>query len=139
MKYIEIINELRNKYAHRKISKEDLFDLYKKIYSNDNVKTFENMIGLLKQYEIIIDYSNSYYMIMEKALYRIKDEEDLIKINKIISKEYKNIKTIVWVYSTLYNEQLYYSWNWKICDRINTYIIKGKINEKIYYSYREYV
>lgn len=96
MKYIEIINELRNKYIHGKISKEDLFDLYKKIYSNDNIKTFENMIGLLKKYEIITDYSNLYYMIMKKGLYRIKDEENLIKINKIISKEYKNIKTIVW-------------------------------------------
>ena len=96
MKYIEITNELRNKYVHGKISKEDLFDLYKKIYSNDNIKTFENMIGLLKKYEVITDYSNLYYMIMKKDLYRIKDEENLIKINKIISKEYKNIKTIVW-------------------------------------------
>ena len=56
MKYIEMINELRNKYVHGLISKENLFDLYKKTYSNDNIKTFENMIGLLKQYEIITDY-----------------------------------------------------------------------------------
>lgn len=96
MKYTEIVKELRNKYVHGKISKEELFDLYKKTYSNDNIKTFENMVSLLKKYEIITDYSNLYYMIMEKALYRIKDEGDIIKINKIISKEYKNIKTIVW-------------------------------------------
>lgn len=96
MKYIEIINELRNKYVHGKISKKELFKLYKKTYSNDNIKTFENMISLLKQYEIITDYSDLDYMIMEKSLYKIKDEEDLIKINKIISKEYKNIKTVVW-------------------------------------------
>lgn len=96
MKYIEMINELRNKYVHGLISKKDLFDLYKKTYSNDNIKTFENMIGLLKQYEIITDYSNEYYAIIEKALYRIKEQEELKKINNIILKEYKDIKTIVW-------------------------------------------
>jgi len=96
MKYMEMINELRNEYVHGLISKEDLFNLYKKTYSNDNNKTFENMIGLLKQYEIITDYSNEYYAIMEKALYRIKEQEELKKINNIILKEYKDIKTIVW-------------------------------------------
>lgn len=96
MKYIEMINELRNKYVHGLISKDDLFDLYKKIYSNDNIKTFENMIGLLKQYEIITNYSNEYYTIIEKALYRIKEQEELKKINNIILKRYKDIKTIVW-------------------------------------------
>ena len=96
MKYMEMIKELRNEYVHGLISKEDLFDLYKKIYSNDNNKTFENMIGLLKQYEIITDYSNEYYVIMEKALYRIKEQEELKKIYNIILKEYKDIKTIVW-------------------------------------------
>lgn len=96
MKYIEMINELRNKYVHGLISKENLFDLYKKTYSNDNIKTFENMIGLLKQYEIITDYSNEYYAIMEKTLYRIKEQEELKKIYNIILKEYKDIKTIVW-------------------------------------------
>lgn len=101
MKYMEIINELKNKYTYGKISKEELFDLYKKTYSNDNVKTFENMISLLKQYEVITDYSNLYYMIMEKSLYKIQEKEDLLKINKLISKEYKNIKTIVWNTSIL--------------------------------------
>ena len=96
MKYVEIINELRNKYVHEMIPKEELFDLYKRIYSNDNIKTFENMISLLKQYEIITDYSNEYYMIIEKASYRIKEQEELKKINNLILKEYKNIKTIVW-------------------------------------------
>ncbi len=96
MKYMEMINILRNEYVHGLISKEDLFDLYKKIYSNDNIKTFENMIGLLKQYEIITDYSNEYYAIMENALYRIKEQEELKKINNIILKKYKDIKTIVW-------------------------------------------
>ena len=96
MKYMEMINELRNEYVHGLISKEDIFNLYKKTYSNDNNKTFENMIGLLKQYEIITDYSNEYYAIMEKALYRIKEQEELKKINNIILKEYKDIKTIVW-------------------------------------------
>ena len=96
MKYIEMINKLRNKYVHGLISKDDLFDLYKKIYSNDNIKTFENMIGLLKQYEIITNYSNEYYTIIEKALYRIKEQEELKKINNIILKRYKDIKTIVW-------------------------------------------
>lgn len=96
MKYMEMIKELRNEYVHGLISKEDLFDLYKKTYSNDNNKTFENMIGLLKQYEIITDYSNEYYAIMEKTLYRIKEQEELKKIYNIILKEYKDIKTIVW-------------------------------------------
>ncbi len=64
MKYMEMINELRNKYVHGLISKEDLFNLYKKTYSNNNIKTFENMIGLLKQYEIITNYSNEYYTII---------------------------------------------------------------------------
>lgn len=96
MKYMEMINILRNEYVHGLISKEDLFDLYKKTYSNDNIKTFENMIGLLKQYEIITDYSNEYYAIMEKALYRIKEQEELKKINNIILNKYKDIKTIVW-------------------------------------------
>ena len=96
MKYMEMINILRNEYVHGLISKENLFDLYKKTYSNDNIKTFENMIGLLKQYEIITDYSNEYYAIMEKALYRIKEQEELKKINNIILKKYKDIKTIVW-------------------------------------------
>ncbi len=96
MKYMKIINELRNKYTHGMILKDELFNLYKKIYSNDNIKTFENMIGLLKQYEIITDYSNVYYMIMEKALYKIKEQDELKKINNLIFKEYKDIKTIVW-------------------------------------------
>ena len=96
MKYIEMINELRNEYVHGLISKEDLFNLYKKTYSNDNIKTFENMIGLLKRYEIITDYSNEYYAIMEKASYKIKEQEELKKINNIILKEYKDIKKIVW-------------------------------------------
>ena len=38
----------------------------------------------------------TYYAIIEKALYRIKEQEELKKINNIILKEYKDIKTIVW-------------------------------------------
>lgn len=103
MKYIEIIKQLRNQHTHgiTKINKEDLFKLYKETYSNENIKTFENMIGLLKQYEIITNFSKSEYMILKKSLYKLKDIEELIKINKIILKEYKDIRTIVWSTSIL--------------------------------------
>ena len=96
MKYMKMINELKNNYVHRVISKVELYELYKKIYSNNNTKTFENMISLLKQRAIITNYSNEHYIIMEKALYKIKEQPELKKIKNIILKEYKDIKTIVW-------------------------------------------
>ena len=37
MKYVKIINELRNKYMHGIISKEDLFVLYKNIFESYSV------------------------------------------------------------------------------------------------------
>lgn len=103
MRYIEIIESLRNKYIHggARINKEDLFILYNEIYHNDNVKTFENMIGLLKQYEIITNYSDTEYLILNKTMYKVKENEEMLKIYKIISNEYKNIKTIVWDTSIL--------------------------------------
>ena len=71
-----MINELRNKYVHGLISKEKLFDLYKKTYSNNNIKTFENMIGLLKQYEIITNYSNEYYKSWKKRYIELKNKKN---------------------------------------------------------------
>ena len=113
MKYIKMIEELKNKYSQgiNTINKENLFNLYKKIYLNENIKTFENMIGLLKQYEVITDFSKSEYLILEKPLYKMKKTEELIKINEIILKEYKNIKTIVWSTNILNEFTQHYAMN----------------------------
>jgi len=96
MRYVEMINELRNKYAQGTISKEELFNLYNIIYINNNYKTFENMISILKQYEIITNYTNNNYMIVKNAPYKFKEQKEIKKINNLILKEYKDIKTIVW-------------------------------------------
>lgn len=98
MKYTEIIKKLRNDYVHgnKIISKDDLLKLYKKIYLNDNKKTFENIISILKKNETVIDYSKNSYLVLAKALYKFNENEELLKINKLIYSYYKNVKTIVW-------------------------------------------
>ena len=111
MKYAEMISELRNNYTRGKISKNEIFHLYQTIYSNNNIKTFENMISLLKQYEVITDYSIEYYTIIEKSLYKMKEQDELKKISNIILKEYKNIKTIVWDTNILNEFTQHYTMN----------------------------
>ena len=83
------------------IKREELYNLYIKQYSNDNKKTFENMVSLLKKYEVLNDYSKKEYYVMLKKLYRIKEQDELKNISKMISKEYKDIKTIIWDTSLL--------------------------------------
>lgn len=139
-KYIEMIKRLRNEYAHNKriILKEELFELYKEIYLNDNLKTFENMVGLLKKYEIITNYSSFEYLILQKALYKMKEMEELVKINKIILKEYKDIKTIVWS-TTILNEftQHYIMNNYIIVEteKFATEMILTLLKEKLMKKY----
>ncbi|MBQ3408535.1 MAG: hypothetical protein IJH12_04960 [Clostridia bacterium] len=124
MKYEEMVIKLRNEYIHGKVSRKELFKLYKDIYSNDNVKTFENVISLLKQYEVITDYLNSYFMIVNKQLYKTKEEKELIKIDKIISKEYEDIKTIVWSTKILNEFTQHYSFNNLIVVETERYAIE---------------
>lgn len=117
MKYTEIIKKLRNDYVHGNqiISKDDLLKLYKKIYLNDNKKTFENMVSFLKKNETVIDYSKNSYLVLKKALYKFNKNEEILKIYKLISSYYKNVKTIVWDTNILNEFTQHYA--------INNYIV----------------
>ena len=126
MKYSEIIKILKDKCLKnkQKISKYELLKLYKKIYHNDNIKTFENMLALLKQYEIITNYSNTEYLILNKPSYKIQENKEIIKIYKIINNEYKNIKFIVWDTNIINEFMQHYAMNNYIIVEVEKFAIE---------------
>lgn len=98
MKYEEMIKELRNKYMHGDniVYINELLQMYIKIYENNNKKTFENMLALLKQYEVITDFADGGFMVLKNAVYKFDEVEKLNHLYKIIEKEFKEIKFIIW-------------------------------------------
>ena len=98
MKYEEMIKELRNKYVHgdNRVYVNELLQMYRKIYENDNKKTFDNRLAFLKQYEVITDFADGGFLVLKNAVYKFDELEKLNHLYKIIEKEFKEIKFILW-------------------------------------------
>lgn len=101
MKYQSIVDEL-NKIEVNHISKNELYNLYFKLYNNNNSKTFDNLIVLLKSYNAIMDYTENEYMILNKntSKYNLSENnysnKNIKDISKLISNNYSEIKYVIW-------------------------------------------
>lgn len=105
MKYIKIINKINQM---EKVNKNELYDLYMKIYKNDNIRSFDNMISYLKKNNILIGLDKNEYKIVTKNIYKYKIKEEEKKIYKLLSKEYPKINFIVWDTSAINDFTLHY-------------------------------
>ncbi len=105
MKYVKIINKINKK---QNINKEQLYNLYKKIYKNDNIRSFDNMIAYLKKNNALTELEKDQYIIVTKKIYRYSEKEEEKKIYKIIYNEYPKINFIVWNTEKLNDFTLHY-------------------------------
>ena len=106
MKYEKIFDELNKKQT---IDKEKLYNLYKRIYSNKNTRSFDNMIAYLKSNNIITELGKNKYSIVTKEIYRYSEKEEIEKkIYKFLIKEYTRINFIVWNTKALNDFTLHY-------------------------------
>lgn len=105
MRYVKIINKINKK---QNINKEQLYNLYKKIYKNDNIRSFDNMIAYLKKNNALTELEKDQYIIVTKKIYRYSEKEEEKKIYKIIYNEYPKINFIVWNTEKLNDFTLHY-------------------------------
>ena len=105
MRYIKIINKINKK---KNINKEQIYDLYKKIYKNDNRRSFDNMISYLKKNNILTELEKEKYKIVTKDIYKYCEGEEEKRIYKILYHEYPKINFIVWNTNSLNDFTLHY-------------------------------
>ena len=105
MRYIKIINKINKK---KNINREQIYDLYKKIYKNDNIRSFDNMIYYLKKNNILIELEKEKYKIVTKEIYKYGEKEEEKRIYKILYHEYPKINFIVWNTKSLNDFTLHY-------------------------------
>lgn len=104
MRYKEIIDRLED-YAGgiKAISKSELYDMYREIYNNDNLKTFNNLVAYLKNRQTITAFSRDKFLVLNKRHYSYTPSDEVKMIDEIISTAYPDFKYIVWE-TSLINE-----------------------------------
>lgn len=105
MKYVKIVNEINMK---QKIDREQLYDLYIKTYTNDNIRSFENMLSYLKRNNILTELEKAKYKIVSKEIYKYSEKEEEKRIYKILYNEYPKINFIIWNTKSLNDFTLHY-------------------------------
>lgn len=105
MKYVKIINKINKK---QNIDKEQLYNLYIKIYKNDNIRSFDNMMSYLKKNNILTELEKDKYKIVTKGIYKYSQKEEEKRIYKILYNEYPKIDFIIWDTKILNDFTLHY-------------------------------
>lgn len=105
MKYVKILNKINKK---KNIDKEQLYSLYKNIYKNENIRSFDNMLSYLKKNNILTELEKDKYKIVTKGIYKYNQKEEEKRIYKILYHEYPKINFIVWDTKNLNDFTLHY-------------------------------
>lgn len=105
MKYVKILNKINKK---KNIDKEQLYRLYKNIYKNENIRSFDNMLSYLKKNNILTELEKEKYKIVTKDIYKYGEKEEEKRIYKILYHEYPKINFIVWDTKNLNDFTLHY-------------------------------
>ncbi len=108
MKYIEILEDIKEKYVNKTFEKKDVKDIAKEIYNIENEKTIRNIIGILKSNNAIKEIEKDKYIIVTKLIYKYKEKNVESEIYKIIRKEYPIINFTVWNTEILNEFTLHY-------------------------------
>ena len=111
MKYNRILTQMQEKYTYKHFKKEDIKNIAKKIYDIENEKTIRNIIGILKNNNIIKEIEKDRYIVVTKAIYQYKETNEEKAIYKIIKKEYPEINFIIWNTNILNEFTLHYAIN----------------------------
>ena len=93
MKYKKIIDIINKEQI---IDKEEMYSLYQKIYKNENIRSFDNMITYFKSNNIMNELEKNKYSVITKGIY------------KLLYKEYPKINFIVWNTKILNDFTLHY-------------------------------
>lgn len=105
MKYVKIINKINKK---QNIDKEQLYNLYIKIYKNDNIRSFDNMMSYLKKNNILTELEKDKYKLVTKGIYKYSQKEEEKRIYKILHNEYPKVDFIIWDTKNLNDFTLHY-------------------------------
>lgn len=111
MKYLEIIDKIKLKYNNQIITKEQILELFNKIYHNKNEKTLRNVIGILKNKNVITEIEKDKYIVVSKNVFRFESSKEIEKIYNTIQREYPEINFIVWNTGIINEFTLHYSTN----------------------------
>ena len=94
MKYKKIIDIINKEQI---IDKEEMYSLYQKIYKNENIRSFDNMITYFKSNNIMNELEKNKYSVITKGIYKYYEKEEVeSRIYKLLQKEYPKINFIVW-------------------------------------------
>lgn len=108
MKYIEIYIKIKEKYTDKVFEKNEIKNIAKQVYNIENEKTIRNIIGILKNNNVIKDIEKDKYIVVTKSNYEYKEKNDENVIYKLIRKEYPEINFIVWNTDILNEFTLHY-------------------------------
>lgn len=109
MKYIKIYEEIKKKYYNKNFEKKDIENIAKKIYGIENEKTIRNIIGILKNNNVIKEVEKDKYIMVTKLIYQYKETNEESRIYKLIQKEYPKINLVVWNTDILNEFTLHYT------------------------------
>jgi hypothetical protein len=106
MKYKKIIDIINKEQI---IDKEEMYSLYQKIYKNENIRSFDNMITYFKSNNIMNELEKNKYSVITKGIYKYSEKEEAeSRIYKLLYKEYPKINFIVWNTKILNDFTLHY-------------------------------
>ena len=106
MKYKKIIDIINKEQI---IDKEEMYSLYQKIYKNENIRSFDNMITYFKSNNIMNELEKNKYSVITKGIYKYYEKEEVeSRIYKLLQKEYPKINFIVWNTKILNDFTLHY-------------------------------
>ncbi len=108
MRYIEILEKLKEEYEDKSFEKNDIKIIAKQVNNIENEKTIRNIIGILKSENKIKEIAKNKYIIVTKLIYKYKVNNEENVIYKLIKKEYPEINFIVWNTNILNEFTLHY-------------------------------
>lgn len=111
MKYLKILNKIKEKYIDDSFEKKDIKKIAKETYNIENEKTLRNIIGILKSNNTIKEIEKDKYIVVEKLIYKYKEKNTEKEIYRLIKKEYPKINFIVWNTDILNEFTLHYVMN----------------------------
>lgn len=109
MKYIKLLEKIREKYNNKIFDKKDIQEMVRTIYGTDKEKTIRNIIGIFKHNNVIKEVQKNKYIIVTKSIYKYKENNFEKEISKLIKKEYPEINFVIWNTEILNEFTLHYS------------------------------
>ncbi|MCL2354623.1 MAG: hypothetical protein FWC68_01825 [Oscillospiraceae bacterium] len=137
MKYAELIEELKKK-SEEALERNELYDIYVRVYTNEHNRSFENALSYLKGEHIITELEKNKYILVTKKVYKYTITDEVVRIKNEIQREYPEVDFVAWDTAVINEFTLHYSINNYIVvevERLGIELIVNLLKEKFLKKY----